>query len=195
MMKKLTQVLIITMLLLAVSIPTAMAQSENLQLSVSRTRGYSGSNNDIQGHFTFSVRGPEDLQSVQFLLDGEIVLEKSEPPFQFKLNTDDYENGVHTVRALGILSDGTRISSTEFTREFVPPTNLPSLVGLGVGIIILFVIIAIFDAVLKVIGMWKAARRTQIAWFVCLLIFNTAGILPIIYFLTSGKKPETLERK
>jgi hypothetical protein len=195
MMKKLTQVLIMTMLLLAVSIPTGIAQSENLQLSVSRTRGYSGFNNDIQGHFTLTARGPEDLQRVQFLMDGEVVLEVNTSPFKFNLNTDDYENGVHTVSALGILSDGTRISSTDFTREFVPPKNLPSLLGLGVGIIILFIIIAIFDAVLKVIGMWKAARRTQIAWFVCLLIFNTAGILPIIYFLTGGKKPETLERK
>jgi hypothetical protein len=65
---------------------------------------------------------------------------------------------------------------------------------LGLGLIILFVIIVIFDIVLKSIGMWKAARRTQTAWFVCLLIFNTAGILPIIYFLTGGKKPEMLRK-
>ena len=70
--------------------------------------------------------------------------------------------------------------------------SLGILGGLGVGLIILFVFIAIFDVVLKTIAMWKAARRTQVAWFVCLLIFNTACILPIIYFLTGGKKPETL---
>ena len=192
MMKNLTHVSIITILLLTVSTTTAMAESESLQLSVSRTWGYAGFNHDIQGHFTLSVRGPEDLQRVQFLLDGEVVLEKSEPPFQFKLNTDDYENGVHTLSAAGILSDGTRISSTQFTREFVPHPNLPLLGGLGVGLIILLVIIVIFDAVLKVIGAWKAARRSQTAWFICLLILNTAGILPIIYFLTGGKKPETL---
>jgi hypothetical protein len=66
--------------------------------------------------------------------------------------------------------------------------------GFEAGLIILLVIIVIFDVVLKVIGMWKAARRTQTAWFICLLIFNTAGILPIIYFLTGGKKPETLKK-
>jgi hypothetical protein len=65
--------------------------------------------------------------------------------------------------------------------------------GFGIGLIILFVLIAIFDGILKAIGMWKAARRTQTAWFVCLLIFNTAGILPIIYFLTGAKEPETLK--
>ena len=66
--------------------------------------------------------------------------------------------------------------------------------GLAVGLIILFIIIAIFDLVLKAIALWKAARRTQTAWFVCLVIFNTAGILPIIYFFTGGKKPETLNK-
>jgi hypothetical protein len=73
--------------------------------------------------------------------------------------------------------------------------NAPEMLReFGVGLIILLVIVVIFDAVLKVIGMWKAARRTQTAWFVCLLIFNTVGILPIIYFLTGDKKPETLEK-
>ena len=66
--------------------------------------------------------------------------------------------------------------------------------GLGAGLITLIIVIAIFDAVLKAIGMWKSARRSQTAWFVCLLIFNTAGILPIIYLLTGAKKPETLEK-
>jgi hypothetical protein len=66
--------------------------------------------------------------------------------------------------------------------------------ALGIGLIILLVLVAIVDLVLKAIAMWKAARRTQTAWFVCLLIFNTACILPIIYFLTSGKMPETLEK-
>jgi hypothetical protein len=72
--------------------------------------------------------------------------------------------------------------------------NAPeAIMALGVGFIVLIIITVIFDAVLKSIGLWKAARRTQIAWFVCLLIFNTAGILPIIYFFTGGKAPETLK--
>jgi hypothetical protein len=53
---------------------------------------------------------------------------------------------------------------------------------------------AIFDAVLKSIGIWKAARRTQIVWFVCLLIFNISGIVPILYFLTGGKKAGMLNK-
>lgn len=29
--------------------------------------------------------------------------------------------------------------------------------------------------------MWKSARNGQLAWFICLSIFSTAGILPILY--------------
>jgi hypothetical protein len=194
MMKKLFQVFIITMLLVAGSNTNALAQGQSLQLSVARTWGYSGFNNDIQGYFTFSVRGPENLQSVQLFLDGNVVLEKREPPFQFKFNTDNYENGVHTIKAVGILSDGKKISSNDFTREFVSPISKRLFRGFVPILVIPLVIIAIIDWVLKVIGMWKAARRSQTAWFVCLMIFNTLCILPVIYFLTGGKKPETLKK-
>jgi hypothetical protein len=44
-------------------------------------------------------------------------------------------------------------------------------------------IVALWDAVWKVIGMWKSARNNHLAWFICIAIFNTIGILPIIYIL------------
>jgi hypothetical protein len=190
-----TQVFVTAMLLTVCSYTTTLAQDESLQLSVIRTWGYAGFNKDINEHFSFSVKGPENLQKVQYLLDGDVILEVSEPPFRFKLNTNDYENGVHTLKAVGILSDGTRISSKDFTREFVPPISVHLFKGLWLILIIPLVIIGIIDVVLKAIGMWKAARRSQKAWFVCLLIFNTLCILPVIYFLTGSKKMETLEKK
>jgi hypothetical protein len=189
-----TQVFFTAILLMICSNTITLAQDESLQLSVIRTWGYAGFNNDINGHFSFSVRGPENLQRVKYLLDGDVVLEVNERPFRFKLNTNDYENGIHTLKAVGILSDGTRLSSKDFTREFVPPVSVHLLKGLGLILIIPLVIIGIIDIVLKAIGMWKAARRSQTAWFVCLLIFNTLCILPVIYFLTGGKKPETLKK-
>jgi len=33
----------------------------------------------------------------------------------------------------------------------------------------------------KAIGAWKAARKGHLIWFVSFFIFNTVGILPIIY--------------
>jgi hypothetical protein len=50
------------------------------------------------------------------------------------------------------------------------------------------IIVAIWDAVWKLIALWKSARHSQLAWFVCLAVFNTAGILPILYILCFQKK-------
>ena len=48
-------------------------------------------------------------------------------------------------------------------------------------------IIVIRDIIWKGIALWKAGGKRQLTWFVCLLIFSTAGILPIIYLLTRKK--------
>ncbi|MDD4991972.1 MAG: DUF5652 family protein [Paludibacter sp.] len=47
----------------------------------------------------------------------------------------------------------------------------------------LFVILILWDFTWKVIALWKAARNNQLAWFICIAVFNTIGILPIIYIL------------
>ncbi|KKP37347.1 hypothetical protein A2483_04800 [Candidatus Peregrinibacteria bacterium RIFOXYC2_FULL_33_13] len=48
----------------------------------------------------------------------------------------------------------------------------------------------IWDGVWKAIGLWKSAKNNQLAWFISMIIFNTAGILPIIYiyFFQKNKK-------
>jgi len=58
------------------------------------------------------------------------------------------------------------------------PNQFPVWLGLLVPLLI---VVAIWDGVWKVIGMWKSARNNQLAWFICLAIFNTLGILPIVY--------------
>ncbi len=50
------------------------------------------------------------------------------------------------------------------------------------------IVISIFELVLKMIAMWKAGRRNQLAWFIVIGIINTAGILPLIYLLTNRNK-------
>ena len=49
------------------------------------------------------------------------------------------------------------------------------------------VLLSLWDGVWKVIAMWKSARNNQLAWFICLAIFNTVGILPILYILLFQK--------
>jgi methionyl-tRNA synthetase len=58
--------------------------------------------------------------------------------------------------------------------------HFPVWLGLLIPVLVL---IALWDAAWKAVGMWKSARNNQLAWFICIVIFNTAGILPIIYLL------------
>jgi hypothetical protein len=60
------------------------------------------------------------------------------------------------------------------------------------GFIVLIVILSLWDFVWKIIGLWKSARNNHLAWFICIAIFNTIGILPIIYILTHKEKKETV---
>jgi len=59
---------------------------------------------------------------------------------------------------------------------------------LGVSFIFVILILVIWELVWKIIALWKAGRNNQLAWFICIAIFNTAGILPIIYLLIQKKK-------
>lgn len=61
---------------------------------------------------------------------------------------------------------------------------------LPIEIIIAIVLVTIWDGVWKIIALWKSARNHQIAWFICLAIFNTVGILPIVYILFFQRKPK-----
>ena len=52
----------------------------------------------------------------------------------------------------------------------------------------LIIILILWDAVWKIIAMWKSARNNHLIWFLCITIINTIGILPIIYILTHRKQ-------
>ena len=60
------------------------------------------------------------------------------------------------------------------------PNQFPAWLAVFIPIII---ILAIWDGVWRIIGMWKSARNKQLAWFICIVIINTIGILPIIYLV------------
>jgi hypothetical protein len=59
-----------------------------------------------------------------------------------------------------------------------------------------FILLILIDTVLRAISLWKSARKDQLAWFVCLLIFNTLGILPLVYLiLNRDKKEKTVSKR
>ena len=65
------------------------------------------------------------------------------------------------------------------------------------GVLAIFSIIAVWELIWKGIGMWKAGRNNQKAWFICILIFNTIGILPILYllFFKKNRNPRPKPKK
>lgn len=58
---------------------------------------------------------------------------------------------------------------------------------ISTGGTILFILIVVWSLIWKGLALWRAARRNDNAWFVILLIFNTIGILEIIYYFLIAK--------
>ena len=59
--------------------------------------------------------------------------------------------------------------------------------------IIFIVILSIWDAVWKLIALWKSARNNHLPWFICIAIINSVGILPIVYILMHRDRREKRE--
>ena len=55
------------------------------------------------------------------------------------------------------------------------------------GYLPLIIGLVIWEGIWKLIAMWRAAKNNQIAWFICIALINTMGILPIIYIFTHRK--------
>lgn len=65
------------------------------------------------------------------------------------------------------------------------------IMNMGPTVIAVFFILAIWSIVWKGFALWIAAREGKKWWFAPILIFNTVGILEIIYILffsEAGKK-------
>lgn len=51
-------------------------------------------------------------------------------------------------------------------------------------------LIVLWDFVWKFIALWKAGRNNEPIWFICIAVFNTLGILPIVYIILDKRKKE-----
>jgi hypothetical protein len=90
-----------------------------LILKLARNFGYSSGGGDIQGNFTVSASGPENLTRVVFLVDGETMGEDTQAPFELKFSTGSYPPGEHTLSAIGYTASGEEIKSNEQRRLFL----------------------------------------------------------------------------
>ena len=75
------------------------------------------------------------------------------------------------------------LSGTANTYEVVA-----DLLGVSIGVaMVILVIVSIWALVWKGLSLWKSARKKHTIWFIVLLIFNTLGILDILYIFVFSK--------
>lgn len=53
---------------------------------------------------------------------------------------------------------------------------------------LLLIAVLIAELALKGYALWKAGNNKDKVWFVCLFIFNTMGILPLVYLFIKRKR-------
>ena len=74
-------------------------------------------------------------------------------------------------------------------------TELTTWIEANIGIyLVILIAVAIWSLIWKGTAIWKACKRESKAWFWVLLIFNTLGILPIIYLLCTRKPKKVKSR-
>lgn len=111
--------LIIALLISLLAITAVSAQTETLTLKMSRDWGYGGFNGDIQGLFSMKVTGPPDLARVVFYIDGTLIGEATQSPYNLQFNTDGYPIGSHALSAVGYSSGGQEYRSNVINATFV----------------------------------------------------------------------------
>lgn len=129
---------------------TAWAQNEaELTLGWSRDFGYSSGGGDIQGVFSLTARGPENIVSVQFFIDDKLLGVATEAPFKLQFTTDNHPLGMHTIFAIATLSDGRELRSRDYQRNFVSADQgmaaafkiIVPILGLVLGIVIVMYLV------------------------------------------------------
>ena len=72
----------------------------------------------------------------------------------------------------------------------------PIAASLGISIFMLWVVM-LWSSAWKLLALWKSARKGSVVWFIALAIFNTFGILAILYifWFSEMKCCKTLKKK
>lgn len=102
---KLVKLLLIIACILA--LPGAVsAQDVEYRLDLRRDFGY-GAGSNVRGNFTNRIHGPEEnIASVTFMIDDQVMAEVTQPPFEFKYHTSIYPAGWHDMTAVVTTKDG-----------------------------------------------------------------------------------------
>ncbi len=131
----------------------AFAQGE-LVLSINRDFGYGGFDNKIEGLFTLTATGPNNLTSVDFYIDKELIGSVGQSPFRFQFSTNSYSPGEHRLYAIGNASSGEEYHSNEIIRVFLTKDEsrgaaLRLILPLLGFILLVMIVVAVIPALLN----------------------------------------------
>jgi hypothetical protein len=155
MKKPLFHLALCLILLSAVPSRVWAQEEEGLTLKVRRQFGY-GDGFRIQGQFRLEVSGREGLRSVEFIIDGKVVFIDDEPPFRYDFDTQEYTPGVHTFSAVGVIDEGTRITSDSKSYQILSAEEARSS---ALNIVIPIIALVVVFSLLGILGPALLGRR------------------------------------
>jgi hypothetical protein len=127
-----SKVHLLALFLLLVTFASPARAQAALTLDLDRNFGFAWGD-QIQGSFTLRAKGPADLVRVVFLIDGQILGEASQAPFEVPLHTGDFPLGSHTLTAQGETASGSRLNSEPLVADFVSAEVGPQFVLRMIG--------------------------------------------------------------
>lgn len=116
--------------------------SPTFSLHLNRDWG-SSFGNDIAGLFTLKAETSANTSYVEFYFDNQLQLNDTEAPFSWQFNTNNYNLGEHTLKAVAY-DDAGQNQTQEITPNFVEDnTNAILIITIIIAIIIITIAITV----------------------------------------------------
>ena len=129
-------------ILVLLSTPKTIFQEDQLEIRLRRNWGFSSGTGRIQGTFTITANGSEEISQVVFYIDEQVIGEVNAPPFEWRFVTDNYSQGPHRISAIGTSASGKEFVSNIIQVEFVTASEGWRLAGN----IIIPILVVVFGA-------------------------------------------------
>jgi hypothetical protein len=102
----------------------------------------------MAGFWTINTQVSEDVFYVEFYLDNQLQQNDTSKPFSWQLNTSNYTNGEHTIKAVAFDSSGSMETAQE-ERNFVENTT-NNILFITISIVVVVVIVSVAVSVYKI---------------------------------------------
>jgi hypothetical protein len=141
---QLPAILLFTLMVTAAfSVGAAQVNAEpTISLKLHKDFGYSSFGNDAQGNWTLQATVSEDTTRVEFYLDNQLQLDDTQTPFGWSYNTDNFPEGLHTLKAVAYDANGND-ATAEVQQNFVPfPADFTIIIVIVVVVSVVISIVA-----------------------------------------------------